>query len=321
MTSLSVVICTFNRASLLQRLLEDLEAQKGIPNRLEVIVVDNHSTDSTQQVIRNWVTTDRFRFVAAFEKAQGHYAAARNAGLSHATGDIVAFLDDDVRVPSTWASQLIQSFDACPEAAGLGGPVEPEWEDGRPPEWVIPDLYVCIGIGDYGKKARFLGPKEFPIGANMAFRRNALLEVGGFDPRVGYMGIESIYNDEVELVTRMRAKGMKIFYDPKNVAVHLVSKSRMQKKYFIERRRIDGRSIAVVETIQKGKATLIRNLVLRSFIAIPRDGIGFLTTFFWNQQKHFVYSCTLAKTGTYVRTAMKILMGRSPVNLAEREIH
>ncbi len=311
--ALSVVICTYNRAELLRRILQNL-AQQEAPSTLEVIVVDNHSTDSTQQVIEGWSSTEHFRFIPAFEEKKGHYARARNVGLNSSTGKIIAFVDDDVRVPPNWAARIVQTFQEMPDADCLGGPVEPEWEVPPPPDWVIPELFVCIGIGSLGNKKRFLEAKEFPIGANMAFRGDVLRSFGGFDPRVGQMGKESIYNDEVELITRMRQKGKKIYYDPELIVFHHVPATRVSKSYFIQRRKIDGRSIAVVEALQRGKIVLMRNLVLRSLLGIARDQSAHLATFFVKKNRHFLYSCNLAKTTSYIKTALRILIGRPPMN-------
>ena len=305
--SLSVVICTFNRAKLLDRLLQSLAKQESAP-AFEVVVVDNQSTDNTHTVLAEWKTNRVFRFVAASEPVQGHYARARNVGFATATGEIVAFIDDDVHVPPQWAAKLLHTFQTVDGIDGLGGPVIPEWEI-SPPDWITPELYVCIGVGNYGNEARFLKKREYPIGANMAFRSEMLRAVGGFDPRFGRIGKESVYNDEVELVDRIRQKGGKIYYDPQLDVYHLVSAARMNKTYFLNRRSIDGHSIALAESLHKGRLFLLRNVFLRAALAIVRDGTAFVTTSMIRANTRFVYLCRLAKTRKFISTALRILAG------------
>ena len=309
-SGLSVVVCTYNRSALLKRILHSLAGQRDVAP-FEVIVVDNHSTDDTQQVLKEWKPVQTFRLITGYEETKGHYAKARNVGLHLASSEIVAFVDDDVRVPPHWAAHLLAVFAAVPDIGAVGGPVTPEWEQDPPPEWVTPELFVCIGVGDYGSEARLLSRKEFPIGANMAFKADVLRSVGGFDPRFGIIGDYSIYNDEVELVERLRRKGVKVYYDPRLEVFHLVAAARTNKKYFLKRRSIDGRSIALVESLHRGKWFVLRNIFIRAALAIGRDGTAYVGASLLRRNTRFVYSCRLAKTRKYISTAFDILRGRT----------
>src|SRR5205085_9079639 len=99
----SVVLCTYNRAALLQPAIDALLAQTG-DVAYEITVVDNNSTDTTASVVRAIAPRAGGRVVYAFEPQQG-LSHARNRGLALARAPIVAFTDDDVRVAPDWIQQ------------------------------------------------------------------------------------------------------------------------------------------------------------------------------------------------------------------------
>src|SRR5438876_3486068 len=108
----SVVLCTYNRAALLQPAIDALLSQTGDVS-YEIIVVDNNSTDATGSVIREIVARAGGRVVYTFEPQQG-LSHARNRGLALARASIIAFTDDDVRVAPDWVQQLNRAFAADP---------------------------------------------------------------------------------------------------------------------------------------------------------------------------------------------------------------
>jgi glycosyltransferase involved in cell wall biosynthesis len=100
MISASVVVCTRNRCALLQACLASLDEQTL--DRLEVVVVDNGSTDATPAKLDEWRRAAQYRVVAN-EPVAG-LSRSRNRGLETARGDLVLFLDDDAVVPVGWAA-------------------------------------------------------------------------------------------------------------------------------------------------------------------------------------------------------------------------
>ena len=101
--AVTVVLCTWNRATLLEGALAALVAQTDPPDH-EIVVVDNDSTDDTRLVIERYAAAHpQVRYV--FEGAAG-LSHARNTGVAHTTGRVVAFTDDDVRVPPDWLRDI-----------------------------------------------------------------------------------------------------------------------------------------------------------------------------------------------------------------------
>jgi glycosyltransferase involved in cell wall biosynthesis len=206
--AMSVIICSLNGAPGVDRCLQAL-ARQTISTVLEVIVVDDGSTDGTADVARRYAVT------LIQHTANRGLAAARNSGLAFASAPVVAFLDDDCEPEPIWAEQLLAAYDDG--IMGVGGPVLPAAPAGftlgylernnplRPQEL---SLASSSGLGYrlklYVRRQWTLTEEESarPVysfaGANMSFRRNALIEAGRFDERFRFGG------EELDLCIRMR---------------------------------------------------------------------------------------------------------------------
>jgi glycosyltransferase involved in cell wall biosynthesis len=188
---LSVVICSLNGAAGVDRCLRALADQKDV--ELQVIVVDDGSTDDTSEVAREHGAT-----VIRHEVNQG-LAAARNTGVRAAAASVVAFLDDDCEPEPEWARELLAGYDAG--AVGVGGSVVPCAPDGFMLGYLQrnnPLLPLELDLAKseklpyrlYRYALRQWQPEERDdkrdvyslVGANMSFLRSALLEAG-FDER------------------------------------------------------------------------------------------------------------------------------------------
>ena len=137
---------------------------------------------------------------------------SRNRGLQAAAAPLVAFVDDDELVDAGWVAALLEAFAREPSAAGVFGPVAPRDERG---------LAYCRH--DAGGEAQVFGtgtaPWKVGTGGNMAFRRTALLEVGGFDPLFG-LGSVSRSAEETELIFRLFQAGHVLAWSPAAVVYH-----------------------------------------------------------------------------------------------------
>ena len=218
----SIVVATRNRASLLPHCLRSLATQTTeVP--FEVIVVDNGSTDTTQNDVQEWIRRDeRFRLLE--EPKVGH-SYAKNAGLRDARGELVLFTDDDVVVPDGWIATYVRFFDSHRPLRGLaGGPVLPIAHDlSSWPRWLsrsatadLPRLYC-------GSEERKLSDLDWLWGGNMAARITYLREVGGFDENLGHSGGERGTFEDIELADRLRTLGGEVWYCPEAIVYHRVA--------------------------------------------------------------------------------------------------
>ena len=185
----SVVVCAYNAADTLADNLRSLEALT-YPD-YEIILVNDGSTDRTGEIGRGFST------VRVIDTPNAGLSAARNVGLAEATGEIVAYTDADTRVDRDWLTFLVQPF-LTSDVVGSGGPnVVPS--DDTP-------IAQSIARAPGGPTHVLLDDRiaEHVPGCNMAFRRDALLAIDGFNPIYLRAG------DDVDVCWRLQARGWKI---------------------------------------------------------------------------------------------------------------
>jgi O-antigen biosynthesis protein len=189
---ISVVVCTYNGAKSLPACLTGLR-ELEYPD-FEVIVVNDGSTDSTPEIVRRF----GFRLIST---DNGGLATARNIGLRAATGEIVAYLDDDASPDPHWLHYLALSFEDG-RFAGVGGPNLPPKESRA--------VASCVADAPGGPTHVLVSDceAEHIPGCNMAFRKKALEEVGGFDPQFHVAG------DDVDICWRLSAAGQELGFSP-----------------------------------------------------------------------------------------------------------
>jgi glucosyl-dolichyl phosphate glucuronosyltransferase len=232
--SISVILCTYNRAHSLAKSLESVISSVVSPDlEWEILVVDNNSKDETREVVSQYCRLHPGLVRYTFEAQQG-LSNARNAGIREARGEIVAFMDDDVMVEPTWLQNLTASLHDG-RWSGAGGRVCP------PPDFIQPDWLTLDGglmdssgvlaLFDAGAVAGEL--KRPPFGANMAFRKIMFLKYGDFRTDLGRCGDSLIGNEDTEFAGRLLAAGERLRYEPAAVVYHPVPKERLNKKYFL----------------------------------------------------------------------------------------
>jgi GT2 family glycosyltransferase/sugar lactone lactonase YvrE len=195
----SVVVCAYNAADTIDDCLSSLTALTY--PRFEIIVVNDGSRDDTGARARGYAG------VRVIDIPNGGLSAARNVGLAEATGEIVAYTDADVRVDRDWLTYLIQPL-LSPAFVGSGGP------NVVPPD--DPFVAQCVARSPGGPTQVLLDDRvaEHVPGCNMAFRRDALVAIGGFNPVYLRAG------DDVDVCWRLQAKGLQIGFAPSALVWH-----------------------------------------------------------------------------------------------------
>lgn len=160
----SILICTYNRAALLEETVT-VCAQQARENKAEIIVVDNNSTDTTAAVLSALAAanTDVLR---VFHEPQQGLSHARNRALREARGALVIFLDDDAIPHPGWLAALCAFREVHPEVAAFGGRIIPRFQV-SPPGWFVPALHPLYSLFDEpgnGQPAPFTGG-GYPFGA------------------------------------------------------------------------------------------------------------------------------------------------------------
>lgn len=208
--SVSLIICTRNRASRLATCLEHVARLQPPAGGWELVVVDNASTDDTGRMIDDFARAAEFPVLHVHEPRPG-LGRARNAGIARAQADIYAFTDDDCYVRPDFLLQVCRVFEQ--EALGyIGGRItlyDPSddvatTKDVPSPEPIAPHAFVPAG------KIH---------GANMAVRREVIERIGGFDPMLG-AGALFRSGEDLDLASRASWAGWAGAYDPRPVVAH-----------------------------------------------------------------------------------------------------
>ena len=209
---LTVAICTWNRASLLEQTLEQFRTVV-VPEGAawELIVVNNNCTDATDEVIARFAQTLPVRRV--FEPVPG-LSSARNAAVRHARGAYVLWTDDDVLVDPGWLAAYHREIAAHPDVVVLGGPVRP-WYEGTPPAWLLqavradPEIEAMFAVRSGVDWPATFGRSDmarFPFGANLVIRTEVLRQYP-FNPALGRIGTKLLNGEETALIERLFDEG------------------------------------------------------------------------------------------------------------------
>jgi GT2 family glycosyltransferase len=236
----SVVVCTYTeqRWDDLVAAVASVRAQR-VPG-LEVVVAVDH-----EPALESRVRRELPGVVLAVNRGTRGLSDTRNAGVAASRGRVVVFLDDDCVASPDWLGRLVAHF-ASAGVAGVGGAVVPRWDGGRP-AWFPTEFDWVVGCSYRGLPARTAAVRN-PIGANMAFRRDALTAAGGFRDGLGRIGRVPLGCEETELCLRIQARlpGARVVYDPRAAVTHRVPAARAEWRYFAARCWGEGLSKAAV---------------------------------------------------------------------------
>lgn len=236
--TISVVICTYSRerrANLLA-VAASVLAQTRPPH--EMIVVVDHNPALLDDLHRALPAA----IVVANAGPPG-LSAARNSGIAAASGEVIAFIDDDAVAVPNWLERLGLWY-AAEGVVGVGGPVRPLWLTGRP-AWFPEEFEWVVGCSFRGMPTE-ARPVQRLIGCNMSFRREVFDQIGGFRHGLGRVGSYPVAGEETELSIKIgqRWPERRLIYDPWAVVLHRVPDQRATFSYFRTRSFCEGLSKA-----------------------------------------------------------------------------
>lgn len=298
MFRLSLIISTYNRSELLIGALESVVAQTAPREEWECVVVNNNSTDDTQERFDRFAEAHpdvNLRMVT--EKNQG-LSYARNRGIRESEGEYIAIIDDDERIAPEFISAYIQLFDTVPEAVAAGGPIVAEYVTKRP-RWMSKFTERPIANTMYwGDKIREFPKGRVPGGGNMALRRSAVRRYGVFDTSLGYVGESLFGGEECDLFERLQIAEAKYYYAPKAVMYHIIPDRKLTDEYF-ERLCVNVGKSQICRARFYHRERYVRTKEWAKWIATLIIAVWYVVTLQWGKAKYIVKMRHYISRGLY----------------------
>lgn len=245
----SVVLCTYNQS----RYDHFLEAAESILQQtyddVELVVVVDGSGSLSKLITRDM--GGRHDVVIRSNDENVGLLESRNRGAETASGDIIAFIDDDAIAEKDWISELASTFDQY-DAQAAGGRMDAIWVNGKP-RFLPEEYYWLIGVTHRGFSGS-AGVVRNTFGSNISFRKDVFDDLGGFDTDIGgRKGDKNLQGGETELCARLRDEyGEGVFYNPDAVVNHKVFSYRTRPMWLIDRAFWQGYSKRAMKSIISG---------------------------------------------------------------------
>ncbi len=211
---ISILIATYNRAALLRQTLGAIAALDAGGLAVEVVVIDNNSSDDTRAVVESFRGPMAVRYL--FEPTSGKNIALNRALREAPLGPIVVFTDDDVLPGKEWLTTIAGACGRWPARGVFGGSIEVVWPDGKAPPWAGVEWLCNFAFGQHQ-----LGPDEkpypsgtLPYGANLWIRRGVFDAGRRYDENIGPRATRRIMGSETSLLRQLAAEGMEMIYCP-----------------------------------------------------------------------------------------------------------
>jgi glycosyltransferase involved in cell wall biosynthesis len=290
---IDVVVCTFNRAAMLEGIVSSLMAQTYPPERYLVTVVDDGSEDETWTKLTQM--TARYSRLRHLHIAHAGLSAARNCGWRSTRGDIVAFTDDDCLADPGWLAAVAGTFADHPEALGAVGKTVTVTEQ------VTPMTHQVV----------VSRPNTIYHGCNMAYRREVLSAVGGFDEGAHYAEDSQfaaavltrgpiVFSPEIVIIHPPRPR---VFLDRQRWTQRLEGSLRLYCRYPAFYRRTRGANFLTIVLLKWVLGATVKNILIeipwlfrdpalycRFFVRFLRERLTLLAMFpaFWREHRSWV---------------------------------
>ncbi|AKH98000.1 glucosyl-dolichyl phosphate glucuronosyltransferase [Halanaeroarchaeum sulfurireducens] len=194
----SVVICTYDmeRYPVFSEAIESVREQTYEP--IEIVLVIDGNEAVYERTVEDYGDVENISIYNNEENKGISYSRTRGGEL--ASGDVVAFIDDDAVAEPDWIETLVDVYETT-DAIAAGGDVRPNWQTEKP-AWFPAEFYWLVGVvepgfAEDGEEVRNV------YGSNISYRREAFLEVGGYDPKTGRKGDKHLQAHEAPVGIRL----------------------------------------------------------------------------------------------------------------------
>ncbi len=266
MQNISIIICTYNRKEELKVVLLELLKQFNdrhckersdeaiSSSKLELIVVDNNSSDGTASLVNDLIGENKSGLTIRYVfEAEAGSSAARNRGVKEAQGELLAFLDDDIELARDWLEIVFKLAKSQCGIDAYGGRVVAKWA--KPvPEWLNLEppfelIQSCFPAHDYGNETKTYPFKvgarlvQNPISACFLCTKKVFDLYGGFRTDLGIKADKRGACEDSEFFWRIIAAGANVRYAPELIVYHPIPEKRMQPEFVLEWYRLLGATI------------------------------------------------------------------------------
>jgi GT2 family glycosyltransferase len=243
---IEIVVCTYNKAALLDHVLGALASQTASRDRWTCLVVNNNCTDETEDVVQRHAQSGGIPRLRSIREPMQGLTAARLCGVKKTTAKWIAYVDDDCLLEPNWIDRALQFVAQQPDAGAFGGKVILDWEV-EPPEYVrsYGYSYAEQDHGDSESRVAFLA------GAGLTVNRGALVESGWTNAPLlaDRMGDELVSGGDVEIVLRIAGIGRELWYVGSCALRHRIPRQRTTLPYLREINRNLGISQALADAL------------------------------------------------------------------------
>ena len=266
----SVCIATYRRAELLDTLLQSIENQELDENTdLEIIVVDNDPDASAEKVVEPYLTNGRFHY-RYLKQPEKNISLTRNMAVNNATGDYLAFIDDDERADRKWIACLILAVRKF-NADGVIGKVVPEFNS-ETPRWMRRRILFYPLPGEAGQIASFTRTSNCLIKASLIKYLD-----GPFDPKYGITG-----GEDTHFFGKLEKNGARFVNYPDAIVYEYLPPSRTRVSYLYRRGLRSGNvhTRRVLEFAKPGHRFFIRIFMLAKALCYGSISLGAMAVCF-----------------------------------------
>ncbi len=263
---ITVCICTYKRPSMLQKLLRELEQQETDGQfSYSIVISDNDRLKSAESVVEEFASSSNIPITYAVVPEQ-NIALARNQAVANASGDFVAFIDDDELPSKRWLVTLYATFNRY-QVEGVLGPVKRHFVE-PPPKWVI--------------DSKFYNRKNHPTGTAVHWKEgrtgNVLLK------RSILAGMETVFRPEfrggedTDFFNRMINKGCKFIWCDEAVAYEVIASTRWDRAFLLKRALLRGTNAVRYRSFGARD-------IAKSVVAVPIYALGLPFAFVLGQHR------------------------------------
>jgi glycosyltransferase involved in cell wall biosynthesis len=291
MSTIAAIICTYNREQYIGKALESIKNQSLERARYQIVIVNNNSTDNSEQVCRDFMKANPDLDIILVNEPEQGLSAARNRGIQESDADYLTFVDDDATLDQGFLEAVTDYLDANPDVVAVGGRILLDFETRRP-AWATHYLDSLFGYFNPGNQTKIFRAPLYPRGSNMSFSSAVFDLAGQFSRDLGRNKDVLKGNEEKELFARIYKLGKPVVYLPDAIVYHAVPAYRTEKD-FIRRQAIGfGRSERIYRSLHGGLSKMYltegvkwaASLILFPFYLItlrPRKGFMILRFRSW----------------------------------------